>query len=77
MRKEKPGWAVLIEKEIEEVMGRITPAMPFSLPRSLRLEDQGEFAIGYYHQRRARLGDGATDQPQFDDDLQNKEDNDD
>jgi CRISPR-associated protein Csd1 len=25
------------------------------LPRSLRLEDQAEFAIGYYHQRSAKL----------------------
>lgn len=59
VRKEKPGWAHMIEKELEEVMGRITPALPFSLPRALRLEDQGEFAIGYYHQRKAKLGDGA------------------
>lgn len=63
VRKEKPGWAYLIERELEEVVGRITPAMPFSLPRSLRLEEQGEFAIGYYHQRKAKLGDGAAELP--------------
>ena len=67
VRKEKPGWAFMIEKELEEVVGRITPAMPHSLPRSMRLEDQGEFAIGYYHQRKAKLGDGATETPPFDD----------
>ncbi|MGA8401045.1 MAG: type I-C CRISPR-associated protein Cas8c/Csd1 [Stellaceae bacterium] len=70
IRKEKPGWAAVIEKELEEVMGRIKPTMPFSLPRSLRLEDQGEFAIGYYHQRRAKLGEGTADQPTFDDEAQ-------
>lgn len=70
VRKEKPGWAYMIEKELEEVMGRIKPAMPFSLPRSLRLEDQGEFAIGYYHQRKAKLGDGKTELPSLDDDNQ-------
>ena len=70
IRKEKPGWATVIEKELEEVMGRIKPTMPFSLPRSLRLEDQGEFAIGYYHQRRAKLGEGTANQPTFDDESQ-------
>jgi CRISPR-associated protein Csd1 len=55
VRKEKPGWANLIERELEEIHGRIEPAAPRSLPRSLSLQDQGEFAIGYYHQRGASL----------------------
>jgi CRISPR-associated protein Csd1 len=76
VRKEKPGWAHVIEKELEEVVGRIKPVMPFSLPRSLRLEDQGEFAIGYYHQRKARLGDGTAEQPTLDDDNQEGDDTD-
>lgn len=70
VRKEKPGWASVIEKELEEVVGRIQPVMPFSLPRSLRLEDQGEFAIGYYHQRKARKGDGTAEHPTLDDDQE-------
>jgi CRISPR-associated protein Csd1 len=65
IRKEKPGWANLIEKELEEIFDKIEPSIPVSLPRSLNLEDQGEFAIGYYHQRRARLGDNAINQPSF------------
>jgi CRISPR-associated protein Csd1 len=77
VRKEKPGWAYVIEKELEEVVGRIKPVMPFSLPRSLRLEDQGEFAIGYYHQRKAKLGDGTAEQPTLDDDNQAGDDSDD
>jgi len=76
VRKEKPGWAFMIERELEEVMAHIKPTMPFSLPRSLRLEDQGEFAIGYYHQRKARLGDGAAEQPGFDDDSEEGNDSD-
>lgn len=76
VRKEKPGWANLIEKELEEVVGRIKPVMPFSLPRSLRLEDQGEFAIGYYHQRRARIGDGMAVQTTLDDNNQGEDDTD-
>ncbi|MHB8529965.1 MAG: type I-C CRISPR-associated protein Cas8c/Csd1 [Caulobacteraceae bacterium] len=67
VRKEKPGWAYVIEKELEQVVDRIKPALPFSLPRSLSLENQGEFAIGYYHQRKATLGDGTVEQPTLDD----------
>lgn len=49
------GWAVLIERELNAIMDRIVPSEPHTLPRSLRLEDQAEFAIGYYHQRNTRL----------------------
>jgi len=49
LRKErKDGW---IEREIGEIVDRLPP----SLPRSLRLEAQGRFAIGYYHQRQAQF----------------------
>lgn len=49
LRKDgKGGW---IERELGEIAGRLPP----DLPRSLRLEDQGRFAIGYYHQRQARF----------------------
>lgn len=77
VRKEKPGWAHMIEKELEEVVGRMTPAVPFSLPRSLRLEDQGEFAIGYYHQRKAKLGDGTAVLPTYEENTEEGTDNDD
>ncbi len=49
LRKErKDGW---IEREIAEIVGQLPPA----LPRSLKLEGQGRFAIGYYHQRQAQF----------------------
>lgn len=49
LRKEgKDGW---IEREISEIVARL----PSSLPRSLKLEAQGRFAIGYYHQREAQF----------------------
>lgn len=54
-RKNSPGWSFLIERELEAIMGQIEPGLPHTLPRALRLEDQAEFAIGYYHQRSARL----------------------
>lgn len=52
VRKEKPGLAVTLEKEISEIIDGLPP----QFPRSLRLEDQGRFAIGYYHQSQARFG---------------------
>lgn len=51
LRKEKGGLAVTLEKEISEIIDGLPPRFP----RSLRLEDQGRFAIGYYHQSQARF----------------------
>jgi CRISPR-associated protein Csd1 len=49
LRKEhKEVW---IEREIGEIVDRL----PSALPRSLKLEAQGRFAIGYYHQRQAQF----------------------
>lgn len=46
LRKEhKGGW---LEYEITDIMDRLGP----ELPRSLPLEAQGRFVLGYYHQRR-------------------------
>lgn len=47
-----PRLAVTLEKEISEIIDGLPP----QFPRSLRLEDQGRFAIGYYHQSQARFG---------------------
>ena len=50
VRKDNPGWAINLEKEIGETMD----LLPAEFPRSLRIEAQGHFAIGYYHQTQAR-----------------------
>ncbi|ERP31665.1 type I-C CRISPR-associated protein Cas8c/Csd1 [Chitinivibrio alkaliphilus] len=47
IKSTKPGLAVNKEKLIGEIMEDIS-----DFPKSLKLEDQGEFAIGYYHQRQ-------------------------
>ena len=39
-----------IQPRIEEIMARLPP----ELPRTLRLEEQGLFAIGYYHESAHR-----------------------
>lgn len=51
LRKDKPGLAVNLERDIAEIVG----GLQSQFPRSLRLEDQGRFAIGYYHQSQARF----------------------
>ena len=47
LRKEKPGYAVNLEKLTQEVIAEIN-----RFPAHLALDDQGQFAIGYYHQRQ-------------------------
>ncbi|OYW53885.1 MAG: type I-C CRISPR-associated protein Cas8c/Csd1 [Hyphomicrobium sp. 32-62-53] len=57
IRKERsPGLAHWIEKEI----GSIWSGLSDDLPKALRLEDQGRFIAGYYHQRFSN-SDGASE----------------
>ena len=51
VRKDKPGLAVNLEKEIGETIDLLGAAFP----RSMRIDAQGHFAIGYYHQTQARF----------------------
>jgi len=45
LKSEKPGLMVVREKTLGEIMGMLK-----SFPKFLSLEEQGLFAIGYYHQ---------------------------
>ncbi len=47
LKSNKPGAAVNKEKQIGEIIDSLA-----DFPSTLNLEDQGEFAIGYYHQRQ-------------------------
>lgn len=47
VKKDKPGLATNLEKQLNEIVDKLEP----QLPKSLRIESQGRFAIGYYHQR--------------------------
>lgn len=49
LRKEKPGLAAHFEQLIGEVMDAID-----DIPQLLKLEDQGRFAVGFYHQHQYR-----------------------
>jgi CRISPR-associated protein Csd1 len=54
----KEGKGIWIEREIQDIVDRLES----DFPRSLKLEAQGRFAIGYYHQRRAQFaGRAETD----------------
>jgi CRISPR-associated protein Csd1 len=51
IRKEKPGLAVTLEKELGNIMGML----PTEFPRHFSIEHQGRFSIGYYHQKNSRF----------------------
>lgn len=57
LRKDEPGLAVNLEKDIREIVDGLAE----QFPRSLRIEDQGRFAIGYYHQSQSRFAKGSAD----------------
>lgn len=57
LAKEKPGYKVNLEKTMQEILDGID-----GFPPHLALDDQGQFAIGYYHQRQSfftKKDDGA------------------
>ena len=51
VRKDKPGLAFSIEREL----GAIMTSLPTEFPRHFSIENQGRFSIGYYHQKNARF----------------------
>lgn len=59
LRKERTGQAIHLEK----LMGDVMDSLPQQFPRTLNIEHQGRFAIGYYHQNRALFtkSEGAGD----------------
>jgi CRISPR-associated protein Csd1 len=57
----KGGLAFTLERE----MGGILDGLSTTFPRNLRLEDQGRFAIGYYHERFSHVS--ALPEPPADD----------
>ena len=58
LRRDRPGAYHAIQEEIEEIMSGLP-----GFPRTLSLEEQALFALGYYHQRahhRARARAAAS-----------------
>ena len=52
LKHEKPGLAVNLDKELQELCIGIDID---KFPAMFRLEEQGQFAIGYYHQRQKQF----------------------
>lgn len=66
LRKDgKGGW---IEREIEDILDKLT----LDLPRALPLVEQGRFAVGYYHQRKEQFK-GRPDAEGEDETAQNED----
>jgi CRISPR-associated protein Csd1 len=59
LRKDKPGAYQALEKRLEEIMSHLS-ALGF--PKTLTLQQQGLFAIGYYHQKAANRAAAQTNQ---------------
>lgn len=52
LKSEQPGTAVNLDKELQELCGEIDI---LKFPQQFLLEEQGQFAIGYYHQKQAQF----------------------
>lgn len=52
LKNEKPGLAVTLDKELQYLVKDININ---KLPATFSLEEKGQFAIGYYHQRQAQF----------------------
>lgn len=61
LKHEKPGLAVNLDKELQDLCRGIDlERIPQVLPPMFRLEEQGQFAIGYYHQKQKQFADATT-----------------
>ncbi|MDD2734991.1 MAG: type I-C CRISPR-associated protein Cas8c/Csd1 [Desulfuromonadaceae bacterium] len=52
LKSEQPGTAVNLDKELQTLCGEIDI---LKFPQQFLLEEQGQFAIGYYHQKQAQF----------------------
>ncbi len=52
LKSEQPGTAVNLDKELQKLCGEIDI---LKFPQQFLLEEQGQFAIGYYHQKQAQF----------------------
>ncbi len=49
LRKDKAGMAVILDKDLGDIIFRL----PETFPRHFSIDEQGRFAIGYYHQKQS------------------------
>lgn len=58
IERDNPGLARWFEKQLEEVLGE---DRVYAFPKRLSLEEQGDFALGSYHQARSRFESKVSD----------------
>ncbi|MCF6323758.1 MAG: type I-C CRISPR-associated protein Cas8c/Csd1 [Gammaproteobacteria bacterium] len=56
IRKNMPGYAVNLDKDITKIIAKLPP----EFNKHFSIEDQGRFSIGYYHQREKYFSSGAS-----------------
>ena len=52
-KADKPGLAIYLDKKVQELCGE--EKIP-TFPVTLTLEEQGQFVLGYYHQKNEQYG---------------------
>ena len=57
LKNDKPGLAETLDKELQELCKDIDIS---SFPSTFSLEEQGQFAIGYYHQKQEQFSKNKT-----------------
>lgn len=67
IKGEKPGLAVIFDKELQELFSKID-----NFPTIFKLEEQGQFAIGYYHQKNETFR-KAAENKELKDAIENNE----
>jgi CRISPR-associated protein Csd1 len=60
LKNEKPGLAINLDRELQALVKDIDIN---KLPATFSLEEKGQFAIGYYHQRQAQFSTTIQKQP--------------
>jgi CRISPR-associated protein Csd1 len=58
LRREKPGLAVVRDRLLQEIVAEVR-----GFPKTMRLEEQARFALGFYHQRQALFTSKDTEAP--------------
>lgn len=64
IKAKNKGLAISLEKQIGELMGSVDEPGIVSFPKRLSNEEQGQFLLGYYHQKQARFQKKADKQNQ-------------
>ncbi len=60
IKNEKPGLAIILDKELQNLVKNVDIN---KLSATFSLEEKGQFAIGYYHQRQSQFDNAKSKEP--------------